>query len=107
MLRDRNTLYRELDDGRVENVFSDPHHQQGPAGARRSDVAALDLPGATVDSDSPVHFVKAEDVKTVVVRVRDPPEDSEHGGHDFMIESRAVDDPAITATSRARFFAEP
>jgi len=105
VLRDRNTLYRELDDGRVENVFTIRIINKDQR-AHTFRVAALDLPGATVDSDSPIHFVKAEEVKTVVVRVR-VPEDSEHGGHGFVIEVRAVDDPAIKATSRARFFAEP
>jgi hypothetical protein len=50
--------------------------------------------------------VGAEDVKTVVVRVR-VPADQRHGGQDFKMTAQAVDNPAITATTRARFFAKP
>lgn len=105
VLRDRNTLYRELDDGRVENVFSiriinkDQH-------AHVFRVSAQGLPHATVDGDSPTYLVQPEEVRTVVVRVR-VPENEEHGGHDFGIVVQAEDQGADKAVSRARFFAEP
>jgi hypothetical protein len=47
--------------------------------------------------------VDAEDVKSVVVRVRIPPAQG-HGGQNFTITEQALDDPKLTATSRARFF---
>ncbi|MDE1922470.1 MAG: cytochrome c oxidase accessory protein CcoG [Gammaproteobacteria bacterium] len=105
VLRDRNTLYRELDDGRVENVFTvriinkdqKPHVFQ---------VSALGLPDVSVDGDSPTHRVAAEEVRTVVVRVR-VPEDLVHGGHDFTMVVRALDAPTVMAQSPARFFSEP
>jgi hypothetical protein len=50
--------------------------------------------------------VNAEDVKTVVVRVRIP-EGQEHGGRDFSILAQAVDRPELKVLSRARFFAAP
>ncbi len=67
VLRDRNTLYRELDDGRIENVFSVRiiNKDQRPHLFRLS---ALKLPNAVIDSDSPTQYVNAEEVKTVVVR---------------------------------------
>jgi cytochrome c oxidase accessory protein FixG len=105
VLRDRNTLYRELDDERIENVFSvriinkDQH-------AHEFRLTALKLANATIDSDSPIQHVDAEEVKTVVVRVRIPA-GQEHGGRDFSVLARTLDRPAFEVVSRARFFAPP
>ncbi|MGD0504186.1 MAG: cytochrome c oxidase accessory protein CcoG [Steroidobacteraceae bacterium] len=105
VLRDRNILYRELDDGRVENVFTiriinkDQH-------AHDFRLSTSGLPDAVIDSDSPAQHVDAEDVKTVVIRVRIPPGE-EHGGQNFTITAQALDHPEVLVTSRARFFAEP
>jgi cytochrome c oxidase accessory protein FixG len=105
VLRDRNTLFRELDDGRIENVFTvriinkDQH-------AHRFRLTALDLPNATVDSDSPLQDVDAENVKSVVVRVRIPAEQA-HGGESFTMVAQALDRPEITARTRARFYSPP
>ena len=71
VLRDRNALYRELNDGRIENVYSmriinkDQHGHEFPP-------VHPGLPNAVVDSDSPTTLVGAEDVKTIVARVRVP-----------------------------------
>ena len=105
MIRDRNTLYRELDDGRIENVFTvriinkDQH-------AHTFRLYTSGLQNAVVDSDSPAQQVDAEEVKTVVVRVRIPPA-QERGGRQFTLLARASDDPKLTAASPARFFAKP
>ena len=105
VIRDRNTLYRELDDGRIENVFTvriinkDQH-------AHTFRLYTSGLQNAVVDSDSPAQQVDAEEVKTVVVRVRIPPA-QEHGGRQFTLLARASDDPKLTAASPARFFAKP
>ena len=105
VLRDRNTLYRELDDGRIENVFSIRIINKDQRG-HVFRLSALNLPNAVIDSDSPTQYVNAEEVKTVVVRVRIPA-DQEHGGRDFSILAQAMDKPDLTVVSRARFFAEP
>ncbi len=105
MLRDRNTLYRELDDGRIENVFSVRIINKDQRG-HEFRLSSLGLANATIDSDAPTQHVNAEDVKTVVVRVRIPA-GQEHGGHDFSILAQAVDGPGLTVISRARFFAAP
>ena len=105
VLRDRNTLYRELDDGRIENVFSVRIINKDQR-AHEFRLSALNLPNAAIDSDSPTQVVGAEEVKTVVVRVRIPA-DQEHGGHDFSILAQALDKPSLQVASRARFFAAP
>jgi cytochrome c oxidase accessory protein FixG len=105
VLRDRNTLYRELDDGRIENVFSVRIINKDQR-AHVFRLSALKLNNAVIDSDSPAQYVNAEEVKTVVVRVRIPAE-QEHGGRDFSIRAQALDRPALEVVSRARFFAAP
>jgi cytochrome c oxidase accessory protein FixG len=105
VLRDRNTLYRELDDGRIENVFSVRIINKDQRG-HMFRLSALNLANAVVDSDSPTQYVNAEEVKAVVVRVRIPAA-QEHGGRDFSILAQALDRPDLKIVSRARFFAEP
>jgi cytochrome c oxidase accessory protein FixG len=105
VLRDRNALYRELGDGRIENVYSVRIINKDQRG-HRFRLSALNLPNAVVDSDTATTFVNAEEVRTIVARVRVPP-GQEHGGRSFQIVATADDAPRITVTSRARFFAEP
>jgi cytochrome c oxidase accessory protein FixG len=102
VLRDRNTLYRELDNGAIENVFTvriinkDQH-------AHTFRLTATHLQDAVVDSDTPTQLVSAEDVRSVVIRVRTPAAQG-HGGQTFDIDAQSVDNPDIAAESRARFF---
>jgi polyferredoxin len=105
VLRDRSSLYRELDDGRIENVFTvriinkDQH-------AHTFRLTPVNLANAVIDAESPTQTVDAEDVKSVVVRVRTPSA-QRHGGQDFVISAQALDDRKLIATSRARFFSKP
>jgi len=105
VLRDRNTLYRELDDGRIENVFTVRIINKDQK-AHEFRLTAENLPNATVDGDSPTISVAAEDVRTAVVRVRIPPGE-QHGGRTFTMTARPLDRPLLVAASRARFFSEP
>ena len=103
VLRDRNALFRTLDDGRIENVYSVRiiNKDQRP---HRFVISALNLTNAVVDADARVQSVPAEEVKAVVVRVR-VPADQENGGQDFNMLVRAIDDPRLTVATRTRFFA--
>jgi cytochrome c oxidase accessory protein FixG len=105
VLRDRNVLYRELDDGRIENVFTVRIINKDQK-AHDFRLSAQGLPNAVVDGDTPTQSVAAEDVRSVVVRVRIPG-GQEHGGHNFILLAQPLDRPDLTARSRARFFAEP
>ncbi len=104
VLRDRNTLFRELGDGGVENVFSIRIINKDQRG-HDFVVTASGLAGALIDSDLPRHHVGPEEVRTVVVRVR-LPAGHEHGGRDFAFTVQAADAPQIVVRSRARFFAD-
>jgi len=102
VLRDRTSLYRELDDGRIENVFTvriinkDTH-------AHPFRFSVAQLPDASIDTDKPVVNAAAGEVTSVAVRVRAQPLDT-GGGHDFLIITEAVDAPTLHTESRARFF---
>ena len=104
VLRDRNTLYRELPDGGVENVYTIRIINKDRR-AHDFTVGTQGLANATVDSDVPVHGVPAKAVRTAVVRVRVPASHA-HGGQDFQIVVQAADTPGIVVRSRARFFAD-
>ena len=77
----------------IENVFTHPHHQQGPARARFSP-AATGLPNAVIDSDTPRSTCEAEEVKTVVVRVRDPGGRRSTAARISRHRAQALDEPA-------------
>ena len=103
VLRDRNTLFRELDDGRIENVYSVRviNKDQHPHTFR---LRAIGLPDAQIDSDAPAQRVPAEEVRTLVIRVRIPGGE-QRGGRTFRIALEALDRPDLTVTSSARFLA--
>jgi cytochrome c oxidase accessory protein FixG len=105
VLRDRSILYRELDDGSVENVFTVRiiNKDQHPHTFR---LTASNLPNAVVDSDYPTQSVEAESVVSVVARVRVSTA-QQHGGHGFVMTAQAVDQPGLEANSRARFYFKP
>ena len=105
VLRDRNVLYRELDDGSIENVFTVRIINKDQR-AHTFRLSIANLPHAVIDGDYRADRVAAEEVKSVVVRVRIPPGE-EHGGQDFTLTAQAADAPDLVARSRARFFAKP
>ena len=105
VLRDRNTLYRELDDGRIENVYSIRIINKDQRG-HVFRLSTTGLPNAVIDTDTPAPYVGAEEVRTVVVRVRIPPGQL-RGGADFNVIAQAADLPELKITSHARFFAAP
>lgn len=102
VLRDRNTLYRELDDGRIENVFTVRLINKDQLG-HEFKITTQGLDGALIDSDMPTYFVGPEAVSTAVVRVRAAGV-LQHGGHDFKVLAQATDSASVRAESRARFF---
>jgi cytochrome c oxidase accessory protein FixG len=103
VLRDRNALYRELNDGRIENVYTVRIINKD---TRPHEFALLveDLPGAQIDSEQPTYRVGGAEVRSVAVRVRMPP-GAVHGGHDVELKAVAVDAPGIEVEAKARFFA--
>jgi cytochrome c oxidase accessory protein FixG len=105
VMRDRNSLYRELDDGRIENVYTvrvvnkDTH-----AHTLRLSVAGLE--GATLDSDQAEYRVGGGEVVSIPLRVRAPRE-AVGGSVELKIVAHAASDDEPRSSAVARFVAPP
>jgi cytochrome c oxidase accessory protein FixG len=103
VLRDRNALYRELNDGRIENVYTVRIINKD---TREHEFALSvdDLPDAQIDSERATYIVAPAEVKSVAVRVRVPAH-AVDGGNDIELKVTAVDAPEIETEAKARFYA--
>ncbi len=103
VIRDRNALYRELDDGEIENVYNlrilnkDEH----PHVFR---LAVAGLEGAKLDDGTHEWRVGAGEVYTVAVRVEMPAGEI-RGGHDLRFTLTATDAAGLRVVEKARFIA--
>jgi cytochrome c oxidase accessory protein FixG len=103
VIRDRNALYRLLDDGRVENVYTVKILNK----TERSQRVRVDVAGAGgLELDpSPAQFTVASgEVYPAAVRVRRPAYEP-LGAQDITLRVTSLDDPGITAAADARFLA--
>jgi polyferredoxin len=103
VIRDRNALYRLLDDGRVENVYSvkilnkteHPH---------RFVVTVRGYGDLTLEPQLARFDVGSGEVFPATVRVRRPAYEP-LGPQDIEFTVQALDDPKLEAETRARFLA--
>jgi cytochrome c oxidase accessory protein FixG len=103
VIRDRNALYRERPDGRVENVYNVKLLNKDRE-AHEFRITASGLPGVEIDYMGPTVWVAPGAVQSVPVRIR-VPRGSVRGGTDVILSLEATDDPALTASGKARFIA--
>jgi len=103
VIRDRNALYRERPDGRIENVYNVKILNKDRA-AHEFRIAASGLPGVEVDYLGPTVWVAPGAVQSVPVRIRVPRGELQ-GGADVILSLEAVDAPHLTASGKARFIA--
>jgi len=102
VIRDRKSLYRELSDGRVENVYT-VHIINKDTAAHDFKLSVEQLPDAVVDSERDIVHATAGDVTSIAIRVKAQPFEK-GGGHDIRVVVTAVDAPALHAAAKARFF---
>jgi polyferredoxin len=102
VLRDRNALYRRLDDGRIENVYTIKVINKDTA-PHTFHLRVEGLDGATLDTDEATHLVPAEGVLSVIARIQVPA--SVQGGHDIEVIATTRDDANIVSSAEARFIA--
>ncbi|MGI9245264.1 MAG: cytochrome c oxidase accessory protein CcoG, partial [Steroidobacteraceae bacterium] len=103
VIRDRNALFRERDDGLIENVYNlkilnkdgEPHAFV---------VTATGIDGLLLDYGADVIDVGPGDVKSVPLRIRIS-RDELRGGADIEVSIRSRDARALEATGKARFIA--
>ncbi|WP_129644545.1 cytochrome c oxidase accessory protein CcoG [Peristeroidobacter agariperforans] len=102
VLRDRNALYRPIEGGLIENVYTIRFiNKDTREHALR--VTARGIDGISVDIDRELQRVGAGEVVSTAVRIR-APSSAISGGRDIQIVARS-DDGAIEARSKARFIA--
>jgi len=102
VLRDRNALYRRLDNGDIENVYTIRIINKDTKPHALS-LRIEGLSDAVLDTDSPRYVIGAEDVESIVARIRAPA--TVRGGHDVAIVATSADDSQIEARAETRFIA--
>jgi cytochrome c oxidase accessory protein FixG len=103
VIRDRNALYRMLDDGRVENVY-DLKIMNKTEQAHRFAVLVRGAGALALDPDPAVFPVRSGEVFPAAIRVRRPAY-APLGSQTVSFEIRALDEPSLHASSKARFIA--
>ncbi len=101
IVRDRASLAREVEGGRIENVYRIQlmNTQEVPHTFR---IAASGLPGIGVASESEVE-VPAATTRQVPLRVQIDPGATAKGSHRIEVEVKALDDERIIAREQAVF----
>jgi cytochrome c oxidase accessory protein FixG len=103
VIRDRNALFRERPDGRIENVYNVKILNKDRE-AHEFRITGSGLPGLEVDYAGPTVWVAPGAVQGVPVRIR-VPRGSLQGGADLEVGIEAVNRPDLKASGRARFIA--
>lgn len=101
LIRDRNALYRELSDGRIENVYTlsivnmDRHDHD-------LNMVLTDLEGGEIDMDKDLS-VAAESTEQFILRIR-APRSVGKGGRTIHLKITAKDKQDLEVLADARFF---
>jgi cytochrome c oxidase accessory protein FixG len=103
VIRDRNALYRLLDDGRVENVY-DVKIINKSEQAHRFRISVTGPGVLSLDPEPAVFTVAAGEVFPAGIRVRRPAFDPV-GSESVRITVQAEDTPRLRASTSARFLA--
>ncbi|HNR23333.1 MAG TPA: FixG Ig-like domain-containing protein, partial [Steroidobacteraceae bacterium] len=103
VIRDRNALYRERSDGRIENVYNVKVLNKD-RDAHEFRISATGVEGLEVDYVGPTVYVAPGAVQSVPVRIR-VPRSALQGGTDLVVSIEAVGRPDLAASGKARFIA--
>jgi len=102
IIPDRNSLFREVDNGRIENVYTlkimNMDQEQ-----HAYTLEAAGLPGLVIDTNPDRILVEPGEVRTVPATVRIDPEGVRGGGHDITLTLRATDVEDLSVTEDTRF----
>jgi polyferredoxin len=101
VIRDRSTLAREADDGRIENVYTlkimNTAEEQ-----RRFALSATGLDGAELVGERIVEVLAAEN-REVTVSVRVPPESGKQGANTIYFDIKAQNHDDVAVHEKASF----
>ena len=101
VIRDRATLAREADDGRIENIYTlrIMNTEEAP---RRYALSVSGLPGAEIIGERIVE-VPAATTESVLVSVRVPPESGIKGANHIFFEIQAQNHDKVRVSEKASF----
>jgi cytochrome c oxidase accessory protein FixG len=101
VIRDRGTLARMVEQGRIENVFR-LQVMNATESKQRYLISVSGLPGIEIASEAEVEVLPTE-VRSAVLRVQVPPDAAPSGSHPIHFEVRALGDDAMRVTEKAAF----
>jgi cytochrome c oxidase accessory protein FixG len=101
VIRDRGSLAREVEDGRIENTYRLQVMNTGEQ-ARRFVVTATGLDGLEVASETGFEL-KGATTQSVLLRLQAAPEALKPGSNKITISVAAVDDPSLKVDEKAVF----
>ena len=90
VLHDRNPLYRELDDGRLENSYT-LKVMNRDVSERRYTVEVTGMPGITIETEPAEIVVRAGEVANVAARVRVDAAEMRGAGKDIIFTLKTID----------------
>ena len=101
VIRDRSTLAREADDGRIENVYNLKimNTSEEP---RRFELSVSGLEGIEIAGEPVVDVASAEN-REVIVNVRVPPENGKKGANTIYFDIKAMNREGVAVHEKASF----
>jgi cytochrome c oxidase accessory protein FixG len=102
VIRDRNQLYRETDEGQIENVYTLKILNMDAA-AHRFRLKVSGIPGMQMKMDLPEIRVDSGDVLELPVRLQVDEDELKTRSTQITFDLVADDNPALSATEPARF----
>ncbi|MGB5589525.1 MAG: cytochrome c oxidase accessory protein CcoG [Gammaproteobacteria bacterium] len=101
-IRDRNSLYREIEPGVIENVYTLKIINLDGV-AHRYRLEASGMPELTIDVDPAALILEPGEVRRVPISIRASGSDISAGGKDIDLRLEAIDAPDIAVESATRF----
>ncbi len=106
VIRDRNSLYREVAGGQIENVYSlkvlnldtQPHSYT---------VDLVDAPGMTLEIDGGEIHLEAGEVRRIAARIKAERGTLQGASQDVVLAIETRSEPPIRVETRARFIGPP
>lgn len=105
VIRDRNSLYRQLDDGSIENVYT-VRVVNKDTGAHTLRLSVSGLQDAILDSEQDEYRIGGGEILSIPVRVR-APDQAVGGSVELKILARSENDDEPHSSAVARFVAPP
>jgi cytochrome c oxidase accessory protein FixG len=101
VIRDRGALAREVEQGRIENVFR-LQVMNATESTQRYVITVDGLPGIMIASEADVEVLPTE-VRSAVIRVQVPPGAAATGSHSIRFDIRSVGDDPVEVSEKAAF----